>query len=71
MKLQVFYQNQKIGDLAEDRRGRIFFEYNSSFLSTGINLSPLMLPLKAGAQFFDRSDFKGLFGLFYDSLPDQ
>ena len=71
MKLQVFYQNQKIGDLAEDRRGRIFFEYNSAFLSTGINLSPLTLPLKAGAQLFDWSDFKGLFGLFYDSLPDQ
>lgn len=49
---------------------QIFFEYDGSFIKTGLELSPFKLPLKAGViQSSDRS-FDGLFGIFNDSLPD-
>jgi len=49
---------------------RIFFEYDADFLSTGLELSPFKLPLRPGV--FEDKDytFKGLYGLFNDSLPD-
>jgi serine/threonine-protein kinase HipA len=49
---------------------QIFFEYDSAFIKTGLELSPFKLPLKAGViESSDRS-FEGLFGVFNDSLPD-
>ncbi|MES2309703.1 MAG: type II toxin-antitoxin system HipA family toxin [Verrucomicrobiota bacterium] len=71
MKLHALYQGKLLGTLADDRSGKIYFEYDSDFLAHGINLSPLLLPFKNGVQHCDHPDFKGLFGLFYDSLPDQ
>ena len=50
--------------------GTIYFEYDPSFLESGIELSPYKLPLKAGVHTCDDSLFEGLFGLFADSLPD-
>ena len=58
-----------IGRLAL-REGQIYFEYDSSFLTSGLEISPLRLPLQAGVRSFDRSLFEGLPGLFNDSLPD-
>jgi serine/threonine-protein kinase HipA len=52
------------------REGQIYFEYGSSFLSSGLEISPLRLPLQAGVRTFDRFLFEGLPGLFNDSLPD-
>ena len=53
------------------KQGRCFFEYDESFLSTGLELSPFHLPLQSGVHQSDRSPFEGgLFGLFNDSLPD-
>lgn len=49
---------------------QIMFEYAPEFLKTGIELSPLMLPLKAGVNIDKHQSFDGLFGLFNDSLPD-
>ncbi|NOX08216.1 MAG: type II toxin-antitoxin system HipA family toxin [Gammaproteobacteria bacterium] len=49
---------------------RIYFEYTSDFLSTGLELSPFNLPLKAGAVSAEAVPWGGLFGLFNDSLPD-
>ena len=50
--------------------GTIYFEYDPSFLESGIELSPYKLPLKAGVHTCNDSLFEGLFGLFADSLPD-
>jgi serine/threonine-protein kinase HipA len=58
-----------VGRLARSNR-KLFFEYNASFIETGINLSPFKLPLKSGVIAGDDFTFDGLFGVFNDSLPD-
>ncbi len=50
------------------------FEYAPGFLGSGIEISPVMLPLGAGRFSFPnlpRETFKGLPGLLADSLPDK
>ena len=58
-----------VGRLALNNR-KLFFEYDASFIETGLNLSPFKLPLKPGVIAADDFTFDGLFGLFNDSLPD-
>ena len=58
-----------VGRLALRER-TIYFEYSSEFLSRGLDISPLRLPLKPELQQFDASLFEGLPGVFNDSLPD-
>ena len=60
---------RKVGRLALRQR-QILFEYDPAFIASGIEISPLKLPLKAGV--FTPADmmFDGLFGVFNDSLPD-
>jgi len=51
-----------------------FFEYAPKFLGSGIEVSPITLPLGAGRFSFPglpREIFKGLPGLLADSLPDK
>jgi len=48
----------------------IYFEYDTDFLQSGLNLSPFRLPLKSGLHSFESSLFEGLPGVFNDSLPD-
>lgn len=65
------YDNTMIpmGRLAlKDRK--IFFEYTSSFLGSGLEVSPFILPLKPGVVACEDRTFDGLFGIFNDSLPD-
>lgn len=50
------------------------FEYEPAFLHSGIEVSPITLPLGAGRFSFpnlSRESFKGLPGLLADSLPDK
>jgi len=49
---------------------KIYFRYNSDFLKTGLNLSPIKLPVTGDIVSADKQPFDGLFGLFNDSLPD-
>ncbi len=63
------HDTKPVGRLAL-RDGVIYFEYDSNFLKTGLELSPFNLPLKSGLQTFDRYLFEGMSGLFNDSLPD-
>lgn len=60
---------QAVGRLAA-RDHKIYFEYDSSFIKSGIEISPLRLPLQSGVQSFDYDLFEGLPGVFNDSLPD-
>jgi serine/threonine-protein kinase HipA len=72
--LTVRYQDQIVGRLAETRiagRLAVFFEYAPEFVQTGIELSPMHLPLGPGVK--SREGTKPcdeLPGLFEDSLPD-
>ena len=58
-----------VGRLA-NREGKIYFEYDPTFLKTGLNISPLRLPSEPGLKTFDPTLFEGLPGVFNDSLPD-
>ncbi|MGA2373655.1 MAG: HipA domain-containing protein [Candidatus Korobacteraceae bacterium] len=62
-------QRRKVGRLAfKDRQ--ILFEYDASFVASGIELSPIKLPLRPGVSIADTAIFDGLHGVFNDSLPD-
>lgn len=52
------------------RQGLVYFEFHLSFIEAGLEISPLHLPLQPGLCQFDRLMFKGLPGVFNDSLPD-
>ncbi|WP_103072082.1 type II toxin-antitoxin system HipA family toxin [Aquimarina sediminis] len=58
-----------VGRLAT-RDNRIYFEYEQNFISRGLEISPIKLPLTTGLQVFDYRPFEGLPGVFNDSLPD-
>lgn len=50
------------------------FEYDRSFISSGIEVSPISMPLRAGIYRFPElsyESFHGLPGLLSDSLPDK
>lgn len=55
-------------------RGVASYEYDPTFLASGIELAPLMMPLGPGVWSFPqlpRTTFKGLPGMLADSLPDK
>lgn len=58
-----------VGRLAH-RSGEIYFEYDSEFLKTKLEISPFNLALGPGLKRGERGLFDGLFGVFNDSLPD-
>jgi len=66
---------RKIGAIALVRGDDIAaFEYHSSFIGSGIEVSPLMMPLSSRVYSFPelpRKTFYGLPGLLADSLPDR
>ena len=74
-ELHVYYHGLKdhsllVGQLASFKK-KIYFEYDTSFLASDLNLSPFLLPLKSGAQTPQSNNpWHGLFGVFNDSLPD-
>ena len=47
-----------------------YFEYSPSFLKTSLEISPFKLPRQSGVISCTDQVFDGLFGVFYDSLPD-
>ena len=58
-----------VGRLAMRDR-KIYFEYDSSFIGSGLKISPFHLPLKHGVSSYGTDLFEGLPGVFNDSLPD-
>ena len=58
----------------DDTKRSAAFEYDSAFLSSGIEVSPIVMPLKKGVYTFPSlsyESFHGLPGLLSDSLPDK
>ena len=62
-------ETMPVGRLALNKR-IIYFEYDNRFIESGIELSPINLPLQPGVKRFDNTLFEGLPGVFNDSLPD-
>lgn len=73
--IRVNYQNHFVGALSFDtEKGISAFQYSPSFVKTGLELSPLHMPLSEQIYSFpalDYSAFRGLPGLLADSLPDD
>ena len=77
----VNYANIGIwGELAgivswDEQRRVAFFEYDKKFISKGLELSPLKIPLSESVIYsfpeLNRETYKGLPGLLADSLPDK
>jgi len=65
--LKITYNNQFAGVCNfNPENGKTFFQYSPDFLKSGIELSPLLLPLE------DRIfEFAGLVPMIADSLPDD
>lgn len=69
--LKVYIGNTQVGTLALYDSWRVAFEYTDEWIAHGFSISPFSLPLVKKV-FIPKieSPFDGLFGVFWDSLPD-
>ncbi len=74
MELEVHWAGndaQRIGQLYQNERGVVFFEYDPGWTIGPRELSPIYLPNSTrGAVSTPTPEFGGLYGLFQDTLPD-
>lgn len=73
---EVWLWGSKVGYLYQPEGSNLVqFEYDKDFLKSGIEISPIMMPLSEKIYTFnDLTDipaFKGTAGVFADSLPDK
>lgn len=72
---EVILWGTKIGTIVFDDYNRLgAFEYDSEFLRSGIEVSPIVMPLSRRVYTFpelSKQSFHGLPGLLADSLPDK
>jgi len=68
--IEVYLDSTRVGRLALSTDRRCLFEYDAGWISAGFSLSPFYLPIKSGLFTARAEPFGGLFGVFYDSLPD-
>lgn len=72
---EVWLWGTKIGTVSfDDSTGFGAFEYDPAFLLSGIEVSPITMPLSGRVYSFpelERKSFHGLPGLLADSLPDK
>jgi len=72
---EIVLWDRVVGALAWDPERSVgTFEYDADFLASGVEISPLVMPLAAGVFAFPElpaRSFKGLPGLLADSLPDR
>ena len=68
--VEVSYCSTKVGSLTLTPENLAAFEYDADYLANGVSISPFYLPLQPGVFIAKREPFKGLFGVFNDSLPD-
>lgn len=73
--IKVKYEEYDVGAVSYNTDSQMgAFEYFPSFIKTGIELSPIKMPLAKKIYSFpqiDHTTFKGLPGLIVDSLPDD
>ena len=73
-KLEVYCHGEVVGYLAETPDYMVAFQYSNSWIQNGFSISPLSLPLQHDVFVPPekcRERFRGLFGVFADSLPDS
>lgn len=70
---QVNLWGKTVGYLADTGDGISSFEYDREFITSGLQISPVMMPLREGVVYKNITDpkaFDGMMGVFADSLPD-
>ena len=70
-KIDVFANKIMVGTLALTNDNRVAFQYTDEWIEKGFSLNPFKLPLSKQLFFATSPYFKGLFGVFADSLPDS
>lgn len=70
-KINVFAHGLKVGTLAFTANNRVAFQYTNEWIDKGFSLNPFKLPLSNKVFISNSPYFKGLFGVFADSLPDS
>jgi len=71
IECHVWLWGQEVGTIAKIKN-KIYFQYESTFLSKHLEISPLHLPL--GKKVYETTQldyFEGLAGVFADALPDS
>ncbi len=72
--IEVSIWGRHVGTIAPKTTAHYRFEYDSSFLHSGIEIAPFELPLRSGEFSFTNrpaSAFYGLPAVFADSIPDS
>lgn len=69
-KVDVYYNDIKVGTIAQVDHYHIAFEYDHQWLIDGFSISPFSLPLKDKVYVCEKNTFDGVYGVFADSLPD-
>lgn len=70
-KIDVFADKMKIGTIALTNDNRVAFQYTNEWVEKGFSINPFKLPLSKQLFFATSPHFRGLFGVFADSLPDS
>lgn len=68
--LHVYYGERLVGTMALTESKKAAFEYDDEWLADGFSISPFSLPLEKKVFVPTKDYFRGLFGVFADSLPD-
>lgn len=69
-KLNVKYNEKLVGYLMVLDNLDIAFQYDDDWIQNGFSISPLSLPLSRKIYINPKKNFNGLYGAFWDSLPD-
>ncbi len=70
-KIEVFANKIKVGTLALTNDNKVAFQYTDEWVEKGFSINPFKLPLSKQLYYASSPHFKGLFGVFADSLPDS
>ena len=69
VSIQFDAEDIEVGELVSEDK-IIYFRYYPSFVKRGLEISPLKLKLNSDINKANPIPFDGLFGVFFDSLPD-
>ena len=70
-KLEVYYRDHLVGYLIDNGDSTHSFSYADDWLKNGFSISPFKLPLEDKNFICDDYLVNGMFGVFYDCLPDS
>lgn len=69
-RLGVYLDGTRVGQLGQPSRGPLVFAYDPEWIANGYPLSPMNMEWNTNPQAAADRTFRGLHGVFNDSLPD-